>query len=150
MKGDKSMATVKVNSLKVKTEAQMWQAGGGGSEIQNELTWSKQKMRCLILSRGLDQRISRVSTTVWFSVLFVLQEWKRWIFWTSGLTGRFWAMMFHATYLKWFIPILFASFHHLQWLVKVLLCIYVAFMSWLWHSLGKSLRFVELFPSEAL
>lgn len=58
------MATVKVNSLKVKTEAQMWQAGGGGSEIQNELTWSKQKMRCLILSRGLDQRISRVSTTV--------------------------------------------------------------------------------------
>lgn len=85
-----------------------------------------------------------------FSVLFVPQTGKRQIFWTSGLTGRFWSIMFHVTYPKWFIPVLFALFHHLQWLVKVLLCIYVAFMSWLWHRLGKSLRFVELFPSEAL
>lgn len=35
------MGKVKVNILKVKTEAQIWQAGGGGSEIQNELTWWK-------------------------------------------------------------------------------------------------------------
>lgn len=36
-----------------------------------------------------DIQRSRVSTIIWFSVLFVPQEGKRWIFWTSGLTGRF-------------------------------------------------------------
>lgn len=43
-----------------------WKAGGGGSEIQTELTWWKQWMRWWILGRELDQSTSRASAIVWF------------------------------------------------------------------------------------
>lgn len=144
-KGEGSMGKVKVNTLKVKREAELEEEA-----VKFKMSWPGQSSGwgpswAGGWTRGHPEPQPQ-SDSIILSLICTTAR-KKQIFWTSGLTGRFWAMMFQVTYLKWLIPILFVLFHHLQWLVaEYLCCIYVMALA----QARKSLRLVELFPSEAL
>lgn len=113
------------NGLKVNTEAQIWKAWRGGSEIQKE-SWPAQSCRWGIWSwaGGMGQvtTSSPIQPQPFFDsgvlVLAVPKKGKRQLFWIWYLTEWFWSMMFHLSHMKWERWNLFVWVHHLQWLVK--------------------------------